>query len=44
VLDATQTAVADALDGRLPVRDHPLAPSSAVAAPGLALHLHPALR
>lgn len=41
VLPAVQTAVLDALDGRLPVADHDLPRASAPA--GLALHLDPAI-
>jgi len=41
VLDATQAAVLDALDGRLAVSEHPVARPEAPA--GLDLRLHPAL-
>ncbi|MHA6631726.1 lipoyl(octanoyl) transferase LipB [Pseudonocardia sichuanensis] len=41
VLDATATAVADALDGRLPVAEHVV--PRAAAPTGLDLRLHPAL-
>jgi lipoyl(octanoyl) transferase len=43
--EPTAVAVADALDGRLPVADHPVAPAvETLAAPaGLNLHLHPSL-
>jgi len=42
VLDATADAVVAALDGALPVAEHPVAQAQAPA--GLDLHLHPALR
>ena len=39
VLELTAAYLADALDGRLPVRDHPLAPAATASdTPGLALH------
>jgi lipoyl(octanoyl) transferase len=41
VIDAMETAVLDAVDGRLPVSDHPVAKPAAPA--GLDLRLHPAL-
>jgi lipoyl(octanoyl) transferase len=44
VLDAVAAAVLDALDGRLPVREHPVAEPAAADTPaGLDLRLHPAL-
>lgn len=42
VLDAVRVAVLDALDGRLPVAEHPVARPAAPT--GLDLHLDPALR
>ena len=42
VLDATADAVTAALDGALPVADHPVAPPASPA--GLDLRLHPSLR
>ena len=44
VLDAVTTAVLDAVDGRLPVRPHPVARPQTPAAAGLDLQLHPSLR
>jgi lipoyl(octanoyl) transferase len=44
VIDQVTAAVLDALDGVLPVSQHVLAPAPGNTAPGLALHLHPALR
>ena len=39
--EPTAAAAADALDGRLPVAEHPV--TRAAPAPGLDLRLHPAL-
>ena len=44
VLDQVTAAVLDALDGTLQVRPHPVPAAPTTAAPGLSLHLHPALR
>ena len=42
MIDVTERAVVDALDGALPVRDHAVAKPATPA--GLDLQLHPALR